>query len=62
MSIQTIKSFLQEDAGQDLVEYALLMGFLSLAAIAVLTSAGSNVKTIWTNINTGLTSAAAAGS
>jgi Flp pilus assembly pilin Flp len=60
MSIQTIKSFMQEDAGQDLVEYALLMGFLSLAAIAVLTTAGGNIKTIWGNINTGLTAAAAA--
>ena len=59
MSIQTIKSFLQEESGQDLVEYSLLLGFLALGSLALLSTAGTSVKTIWTTISTNLTTAAA---
>jgi pilus assembly protein Flp/PilA len=62
MTIQTIKSFWQDDAGQDLVEYSLLLGFLALGSLAMLSSAGGSVKTIWTTISTNLTTAAASGS
>ena len=48
----------QEEEGQDLVEYSLLLAFIALAAIALLSAAGNSVKTIWTSINTNLTSAA----
>lgn len=48
----------QEEEGQDLVEYSLLLAFIALAAIALLSGAGKSVATIWTNINTNLTSAA----
>jgi Flp pilus assembly pilin Flp len=54
-----LKAFWQEEDGQDLVEYSLLLAFIALAAVALLSSAGSSVKTIWTGINTQLTSAAA---
>jgi Flp pilus assembly pilin Flp len=53
------KDFFREDSGQDLVEYSLLLAFIALAAIALLSSAGTSIKTIWTGINTQLTSAAA---
>ena len=59
MSIQTMKSFWQEDAGQDLVEYSLLLGFLALGSLALLSSAGTSVKSIWSTISTNLSSAAA---
>jgi pilus assembly protein Flp/PilA len=62
MSIQTIKSFWQNEAGQDLVEYSLLLGFLALGSLALLSSAGGSVKTIWTTISTNLTTAAGSGS
>ena len=35
---------LHEDDGQDLVEYALLAGFISLIAIAAVTSIGNEVN------------------
>jgi pilus assembly protein Flp/PilA len=47
-----------EEDGQDLVEYSLLLAFIALAAIALLSAAGTSVTSIWTSINTGLTSAA----
>ena len=58
MSIQAIHSFIKDDAGQDLVEYSLLLGFLALGSLALLSSAGTSIKTIWTSISTNLTSAA----
>jgi Flp pilus assembly pilin Flp len=48
----------QEEEGQDLVEYSLLLAFIALAAIALLSAAGGSVKTIWTTVNSNLTSAA----
>jgi len=59
MTIQTIKAFWQDEAGQDLVEYSLLLGFLALGSLALLSSAGTSVKSIWTSISTNLTTAAA---
>lgn len=53
-----LKAFWQEEGGQDLVEYSLLLAFIALAAIALLSSAGGSVKNIWTAVNTQLTSAA----
>ena len=47
-----------EEDGQDMVEYSLLLAFIALAAIALLSAAGTSVTSIWTSINTGLTSAA----
>jgi len=53
-----LAAFWQEEEGQDLVEYSLLLAFIALAAIALLGSAGTSVKSIWTSINSSLTSAA----
>jgi Flp pilus assembly pilin Flp len=53
-----LKAFCQEEEGQDLVEYSLLLAFIALAAIALLSSAGGSVTNIWSQINTGLTNAA----
>ena len=62
MSIRTIKSFWQDQSGQDLVEYSLLLGFLALGSLALLSTAGGSVKTIWTTVSTNLTTAAGSGS
>jgi Flp pilus assembly pilin Flp len=42
--IQPLKKFLIDEEGQDLVEYALLLVFLALAAITILPTLGSSVK------------------
>jgi pilus assembly protein Flp/PilA len=44
------KSFVSNDEGQDLLEYALLVALIALVAIAAVTAAGGSVKTIFTNI------------
>ena len=57
-----IRSCLREiwadDIGQDLVEYALLLAIIALAAIILVSSAGNSVKTTWSAANTQLKSAA----
>ncbi len=58
MSIQLIKAFYNDEAGQDLVEYSLLLGFLALGSLALLSSVGGSITTIWTSIKTNMASAA----
>ena len=43
--------FVREDAGQDLIEYALLAGFISLVAVTAITNVGTGVNAVYTNID-----------
>ena len=42
-----IKKFLAEEEGQTLVEYGLLVSLIALVVIAVLTSLGRKVQTVF---------------
>jgi Flp pilus assembly pilin Flp len=53
-----VKTFWQDEEGQDLVEYSLLLAFIALAAIGVLSTVKTNISTIWSSINSSLTTAA----
>src|SRR5262245_7610292 len=46
-----IVRFVREEAGQDLIEYALLAGFISLVAVVAITSVGSGVNAVYNNID-----------
>ena len=52
--IDLMKSFIRDEEGQDLVEYALLLVFLALAAIAILPTLGSNVNKVFSQSNSAL--------
>ena len=52
-----LKSFLQDDQGQDLIEYTLLMAFVALASAALFLGAGGSIKGIWSTTANQLTSA-----
>ena len=52
-----VKMFWQEEQGQDLIEYTLLMAFVALASAALFLGVGGNVAGIWTTTNTQLTAA-----
>jgi pilus assembly protein Flp/PilA len=45
--IEILKKLISDEEGQDLVEYALLLVFLALAAIAVLPTLGSAVNNVF---------------
>lgn len=42
--------FIREDGGQDLIEYALLAGFISLAAVAAITAVGTALGGLYSNV------------
>ena len=44
--------FTREDQGQDLIEYALLAGFISLVAVLAITNVGTGVKEVYEAIDT----------
>jgi Flp pilus assembly pilin Flp len=52
-----LKSFLNDEQGQDLIEYTLLLAFVALASAALFIGAGSSIKGIWSGTNTQLTTA-----
>ena len=47
-----LKRFVMEDSGQDLIEYALLAGFISLVAVVAITTVGTGINTVYGNLNT----------
>jgi len=53
-------SFRRDDDAQDLVEYTLLLGFLAMAAIAILSQVGVNIQGPWSTAQTTLAAATAA--
>ena len=53
-----LKQFLNEDAGQDLIEYSLLLGFIALFAAGIIgTGVAADIETIWNNADTTLDAA-----
>ena len=57
-----LRNLWNEEQGQDLIEYTLLMAFVALASAALFIGAGGNVTKIWTTTNLQLSNAAAAAS
>ena len=51
-------TFVRKDDAQDLIEYALLVGLISLVAVAALTLTGTNVNVIFQTIQAKLAAAA----
>jgi len=49
--------FLNDEQGQDLIEYTLLLAFVCLASAALFISAGGSVAGIWTATNSDLATA-----
>jgi pilus assembly protein Flp/PilA len=57
--VSFVKSFSNNEEGQDLLEYALLVALIALIAVGAVTAAGGAVNVIFTKIAGALTSAAA---
>jgi pilus assembly protein Flp/PilA len=54
-----IQSLISQDEGQDLVEYALIMALLSLAAVAGMQSLAGGINGAFSNVTNTLTAATA---
>ena len=57
-----LRDFVGNDDGQDLIEYALLAGFISLASVFAITGVGTGVNGVWLSVDTQVTAAAAGAS
>jgi Flp pilus assembly pilin Flp len=55
--MQFVKTFWKDEAGQDMIEYTLLVAFVALASAALFIGAGNSIKGIWTSANTQLATA-----
>ncbi|MGA3019778.1 MAG: Flp family type IVb pilin [Bryobacteraceae bacterium] len=53
-----LRTFWQDEQGQDLIEYTLLMAFVALASAALFLGAGGSINKIWTISNQQLANAA----
>jgi Flp pilus assembly pilin Flp len=57
-----LRNLWNEEQGQDLIEYTLLMAFVALASAALFIGAGGSVKGIWSTSNSQLAAANSASS
>ena len=49
---QFIRQFVADECGQDIIEYALLAGFVSLASVSTVLDVGSGVGDIYAGLET----------
>ena len=52
-----LRGFWNDEQGQDLIEYTLLMAFVALASSALFLGAGGSIKGIWVTTNNQLSQA-----
>jgi len=57
-----LSSLLNDESGQDLIEYTLLMAFVALASAALFISSGQSISAIWSDSNSELAAASTAAS
>jgi Flp pilus assembly pilin Flp len=57
--MELLKRFWQEEQGQDLIEYTLLLAFVALVSAALFIGAGQSASSIWSIANSQLSTAAA---
>jgi Flp pilus assembly pilin Flp len=55
--VNTLHNFWNDEQGQDLIEYTLLMAFVALASAALFLGAGGSIKGIWSTTNAQLVAA-----
>jgi pilus assembly protein Flp/PilA len=54
---QIFSSFLNDECGQDLVEYALVICLIALGVVVTMTNFAGTIRTVFGNIGTKVTSA-----
>ena len=55
--LNVMKRLWQDEQGQDLIEYTLLMAFVALASAALFLASGGSISGIWTVSNNQLSQA-----
>jgi len=52
--MELLKGVLREDGGQDLIEYSLLIAFVSFVSVALMLGAGKSLAGMWSVSNSQL--------
>ena len=52
-----LRNLLVEEEGQDVIEYVLILGLISIIAVASMIAAGVQVNNVWTAVTAALTNA-----
>ena len=60
--MKLVSAIWKDNRGQDLIEYALMAGFVAVAAGAIMPNVATNISAIFQKIQTQLGAAAAQGS
>lgn len=55
--MELIRRFVKEEEGQGLVEYALIIGLISIVAIAALSAAGGSIGDMFDSVKNSLSGA-----
>ena len=56
-NVTTLRNFWNDDQGQDLIEYTLLLAFVAVGSAALFLGAGGGVQGIWSTSNSQLIAA-----
>lgn len=54
--MERIRNFFKDESGANMVEYALLLALISVAAIGIITTLGGSVTSTFTTANTAMSS------
>lgn len=54
--MQFVRTFAEDESGQDLIEYALVAGLIGLGAVTAMGTLASSISNAFSNIATKLTS------
>jgi Flp pilus assembly pilin Flp len=57
LNVNTLRNLWNDEQGQDLIEYTLLMAFVALASAALFLGAGGSISGIWSTSNSQLSAA-----
>lgn len=52
--ITTLKSMIRDEEGATMVEYGLLVALIALVALGAVTTVGTKLSTLFTNVGTAL--------
>jgi pilus assembly protein Flp/PilA len=52
---QIFTNLMQDESGQDLIEYALVAALVGLGAVAAMKTLGTNISSAFTSVGTSLT-------
>ncbi len=52
-----LQAMWRDDEGQDMVEYALIVGLISLITFVAVQTVGNNLNTLWQQLSTDIQSA-----